>query len=120
MPDGEGRQSAAEAAKQAYADRRRRDRLFPDGMFRDPAWDMLLDLFVAQSEDREVSVTSAWIGSLTPLTTGLRELGELERRGFVSRRRSQGDRRRSLVCLTDSAFALMRTYFEHEATGNRT
>ncbi|WP_156839397.1 MarR family transcriptional regulator [Novosphingobium aquimarinum] len=58
-----------ELARQAYADRRRRPKIFAnEDLFGEPAWDILLDLFIAEKERRRVSVTSACIGSAVPST----------------------------------------------------
>lgn len=45
---------------------------FSEDLFRDPAWDMLLDLTLAHTECRRVSVTSLCIASGVPPTTALR------------------------------------------------
>ena len=60
-------------ARKAYALRRKRAALFgnPD-LFGEPAWDILLDLYIAAGEGKPVSVSSACIGSAAPATTGLR------------------------------------------------
>ncbi|MGM3253246.1 hypothetical protein ACS22W_25800, partial [Escherichia coli] len=39
-----------ELARRTYADRRRRDKLFQPGLFGEPAWDILLDLFISAKE----------------------------------------------------------------------
>ena len=46
-------------AKRLYRDRRRRADVFNADLFGEPAWDMLLDLYIAACEDRQVSTTSA-------------------------------------------------------------
>jgi hypothetical protein len=51
--------------------RRLRERLLPAGLFADPAWDMLLDLYAAEIEEQPVSVTSACIAAAAPATTAL-------------------------------------------------
>jgi len=62
-----------ELARQTYDDRRRRNKIFQsEELFGEPAWDILLDLFIAAKERRRVSVTSACIGSAVPSTTALR------------------------------------------------
>lgn len=100
-------------ARQAYALRRKRDSIFgnPD-LFGEPAWDILLDLFIAHGEGKPVSVSSACIGSASPATTGLRWLGVLAEEGLITRENDSGDNRRVLVRLTPRGLAAMETYFE--------
>ncbi len=83
--------------------RRRREQLFGAHLFSDPAWDMLLDLYVAQQTGRNVSVSSACLASGVPLTTALRWLRRLEHEGLVARDADQTDARRTHVRLTDRA-----------------
>lgn len=104
-------------ARQAYALRRKRDGIFgnPD-LFGEPAWDILLDLFIAHGEGKPVSVSSACIGSAAPATTGLRWLGVLAERGLIVRENDSGDNRRVLVRLTPRGLAAMETYFDGAGT----
>lgn len=118
-------QSLAALAKSIYSSRRRRDRLFPSGLFADPAWDMLLDLFMHQAKGRRVSVTSLCIASSVPNTTALRWLGALEAKGLVTRIPSEIDRRSSEIRLTRPALIAMRDWLSefrmrHTAPGDQT
>ncbi len=107
------RHSHLALARKAYALRRKRDSLFgnPD-LFGEPAWDILLDLFIAQGEGKRVSVSSACIGSAAPPTTGLRWLGVLAEQGLVVRENDPDDHRRVLVRLTPAGTAAMERFFE--------
>ncbi|NCP14501.1 MAG: transcriptional regulator [Sphingomonadales bacterium] len=100
-------------ARKAYSMRRKRDAIFgnPD-LFGEPAWDILLDLYIAQSEGKSVSVSSACIGSAAPATTGLRWLGVLADEGLVVRENDAGDQRRVLVRLTPAARAALERFFD--------
>jgi hypothetical protein len=100
-------------ARDAYALRRRRTAIFgnPD-LFGEPAWDILLDLYIAQAEGKSVSVSSACIGSASPATTGLRWLGVLAEEGLIVRENDAGDHRRVLVRLTPAGLAAMDRYFD--------
>ncbi len=54
----------AEFARESYATRRRRSRIFQNNeLFGEPAWDILLDLYIAHVEKKSVSVSSACIGT---------------------------------------------------------
>ncbi len=103
---------SAEIARQVYAKRRRRAALFGnDELFGEPAWDILLDLYIAHAENKAVSVSSACIGSASPPTTGLRWLGVLAENGLILREHDPEDQRRVLVRLTDRGIAAMDEYF---------
>lgn len=100
-------------ARKAYALRRRRAVIFgnPD-LFGEPAWDILLDLYIAQADGKIVSVSSACIGSAAPATTGLRWLGVLAEEGLVVRENDADDQRRVMVRLSTAGLAAMNRFFE--------
>lgn len=100
-------------ARKTYALRRKRAAIFgnPD-LFGEPAWDILLDLFIAQGEGKTVSVSSACIGSAAPATTGLRWLGVLADEGLVVRENDSEDHRRVMVRLTATGQAAMERFFD--------
>lgn len=100
-------------ARQAYTLRRKRAAIFgnPD-LFGEPAWDILLDLYIAHGEGKQVSVSSACIGSAAPSTTGLRWLGVLADEGLVVREADADDHRRVLVRLTPAGQAAMDRFFD--------
>ena len=100
-------------ARKTYALRRKRAAIFgnPD-LFGEPAWDILLDLYIAAGEGKPVSVSSACIGSAAPATTGLRWLGVLADEGLVVRENDAEDHRRVLVRLTPSGQAAMDRFFD--------
>ncbi|MEM6857810.1 MAG: winged helix DNA-binding protein [Pseudomonadota bacterium] len=111
------RQAFAQIARATYAKRRKRTAIFGDPeLFGEPGWDILLDLYIAQIEEKPVSVSSACIGSASPPTTGLRWLGVLTQQGLIMREHDPLDQRRVLVRLTDKALEAMDTYFSSSAT----
>ena len=97
-------------ARALFRERRLRDQYLPNDLFAEPAWDMLLDLYVARIEQRDVSVSSLSIAGTIPATTGLRWVGVLEQRGLVRRVASALDRRVYFVELTDQATRDMQRY----------
>lgn len=106
------RQDFAAMARNAYAMRRRRTAIFGNPeLFGEPAWDILLDLYIALTEKKPVSVSSACIGSASPPTTGLRWLGILADHGLVQREQDPEDQRRVLVRLTEKGAQAMEQYF---------
>lgn len=91
--------------------RRARDRFFPAEIFGDPAWDMLLDLFAAQIEGTEVSVSSLCIAAAVPTTTALRWIRNLCEAGLFDRTPDPADARRAFITLAGTTAAAMHAYF---------
>lgn len=105
-------------ARQAYALRRNRAAIFGNPeLFGEPAWDILLDLYIAHAEAKPVSVSSACIGSASPPTTGLRWLGVLAEEGLVVRENDPEDNRRVLVRLTRQGITAMERFFDAVCPG---
>ncbi len=73
------------------------------GLFADPAWDMLLDLFAARAEGTRVSVSSLCIASGVPTSTALRWIAELERQNLILKHPDARDGRRTFVAIDDEA-----------------
>lgn len=88
---------------------------FDPGLFGDPAFDMLLDLFVHEEEGRAVCVSSACVGSGVPATTALRWLAILHADGFVSRTPDPADGRRVLLSLAPATRAALRDWLRRIA-----
>ena len=111
-PDREdgGDLELAAHAEFLYQERRRRARYLPQNLFAEPAWDILLDLFVNGVRDRAISITSACIAGGIPATTGLRWLGLLEKEGLLVRETSGDDARVTWVRLSDHGMNAMRSY----------
>lgn len=82
---------------------RARDRAFGADLFSDPAWTILLHLYIGQRSGQPCSVASLCVGSNLPQSTGLRWILALERTGMVIRNVDPLDRRRMLVSLTANA-----------------
>jgi hypothetical protein len=98
-------------AKMEYARRRSRQRCFPNDIFGEPAWDMMLDLFIAHGEGKLVSVSSLCLASAVPPTTALRWINILEREAILARDPDSNDGRRVHLSLTTEATAGMIKYF---------
>jgi len=101
-------------ARRAFAARRRRQQVFGDraDLFGEPAWDMLLDLYIALHEDKPVTVSNACLSSGAATTTGLRWVATLAERGLVERIPDPKDGRRYFVRLTAEASALVERALE--------
>ncbi len=114
-----GRANRDDAALLAHArrmitERARRLQYFDGHLFADPAWDIMLELFVAEIERREVPVTNLCFTSNVPDTTVLRWIKTLEAEGLVVRAKDHVDKRRVLVQLAPSARDAMRHYVEEQ------
>ena len=110
--DMSGQYNSMTKARAEYDKRRKRAKHFPQGLFGEPAWDMLLDLFVSCQNGTEISVTSACIAAYVPATTALRWLQNLELTGFVERFADAKDKRRYIVRLTEVGYSSMCSYFD--------
>lgn len=104
-------EATARARKHLEA-RRARARFLPVDLFGEPAWDLLLDLFVAGEEGKGVSITSACIASGAPSTTALRWIGVLEERGLIVKVPDPEDGRRIYVSLTGTSHNAMLRWLE--------
>ncbi|MFN3988717.1 MAG: MarR family transcriptional regulator [Erythrobacter sp.] len=103
--------SALATARHAYWLRRQRAQIFGSAdLFGEPAWDILLDLYIAHAEGKQVSVSSACIGSASPATTGLRWLSVLTEQGLIAREADEHDHRRIMVRLTQRGIAAMERF----------
>lgn len=93
-------------AKSLYALRRRRDSaLGIKGLFGEPAWDILLDLYIARMSRTDLQVSSVCIEAGVPSTTILRWIARLEAEGLVYRAADKADARRRYVRLTEVGHA---------------
>lgn len=104
-------QVAAADVRKAIRARRLRSRPFPDVLFEDPAWDMLLDLYAAHLERAQVSVSSLCIASAVPPSTALRWISKMTEDGLFVREPDPFDRRRAFMALSEAAFDRMNRYF---------
>ena len=95
---------------------RRNARLGVD-LFRDPAWDMLLELLAAHHEQRAVSVSGLCFASGVPATTALRYVERLVDEGLIVRSGDYGDQRRSLVELAPDRVATVEGLMNELAGG---
>ena len=97
-------------AQALYKTRRVRARHFDENIFGEPAWDMLLDLYVHNKSANRTSVKSLCLASHVPETTALRWIGLLVDAALVIRESDESDRRRVFLSLTPSGEAAIRRY----------
>lgn len=91
----------AAAAKLEQKARAARSEFFNGALFSDPAWDIILELFVAEHEGRRVQISAVGLVADIPQTTVLRWLSALEAAALIERHPDMLDRRRTFVHLTD-------------------
>lgn len=97
-------------AKELIAQRQMRRRLFGDALFEGPAWDLLLDLYVAHEEGTAISLTCAGLVGGVPATTALRWIRRLADDGCITRSSDLNDGRRTLIELTPEMRSKVRHY----------
>lgn len=98
----------ATIATSIYRTRQQRARYFDPALFGEPAWDMLLDLFIARVRGARVSTTGVCLAAKVPQATGLRWVGQLVKAGLARRFRAPDDARLKLVEISDEGYCLMR------------
>jgi hypothetical protein len=103
-------------ATSMYRARIHRANQFNPDLFGEPAWDMLLDLFIHRIGGRRVSTTSLCMGGNVPQSTGLRHIARLEEEGLVVRWTPPDDQRLVLVDFTPNGFRRMRDYISNAVT----
>jgi DNA-binding MarR family transcriptional regulator len=103
-PEPPQEEIAVATATLLIAMRKLRDRAFGAELFSDPAWSILVELYVALAQGQAMSVGDACVVSALPLTSALRLCRHLQDRNLVVRERDPGDRRRVLLRLSDTAY----------------
>lgn len=92
--------------------RKARCELFGTDLFADPAWDILLGLYIAELRGTRISTTSLCSQAGVPQTTGLRWLGHLQKVELVSGATCEHDGRVQWRSLTPKGSRLMREYLD--------
>lgn len=106
----------AEVARRRLAERRQRERIFGTAAA-DPAWDILLELFIAGQEEREVSLETAAAAAGVPATTTLRWIAHIAEAGLVEQRPDRTDSGRKGLRLSPLGMARMLEYFRKTSPG---
>ena len=91
--------------------RRLRGRYFPEELFADPAWDILLDLLHSELRQTRVAVSHLCAAAAVPPTTALRWMTSMVERGLIVRREDPFDRRRVFIELAPEVSLALRQYF---------
>lgn len=99
-----------ELAKHLLAQRQARFDHFPAELFHEPAWDMLLALFVAHEERRTMNVKTLVGSAHAPVTTSQRWIDHLHKLKLIDRVIDPVDRRRMEISLSDAGYAAITAY----------
>lgn len=102
---------SADTVRAIIRARRLRARFFPEHLFADPAWDMMLDLLQAEISHLRVPVSSLCIAAAVPATTALRWLKTMVDERLFVRRADPHDGRRVFVELAPETSYTLRRYF---------
>jgi DNA-binding MarR family transcriptional regulator len=97
-------------ARSMLSDRKLRQTIFNPNLFSEPAWDLLLTLYVNDQEGPRLTIGRAADFAGYPLTTALRWLNYLEELGLVLRQENPGDARAVFVRLTDKGRGTLTDY----------
>lgn len=89
-----------------------RRHFFSDDLFADPAWDILLELYVLRALQQRTSVSKLCLAAGVPTTTALRWIEKLHSEGLVEREPDRLDGRRVWIALSDTGFEVMTAYLE--------
>ena len=81
--------------------RRTRDRVFGRHLFPNPGWSILLELFIAAEEGRNVTIKSACVAAGVPQSTALRHIAHLIEMRLTVRTQHPSDARSAYLKLTE-------------------
>ena len=97
-------------ARALIEQRRLRRRFLPEELFHEPAWDMLLALYVASHDQRVMNVKTLVSSADAPVTTSQRWIEHLAKLGLVRRVVDPVDRRRIEVSLSEDGRRAIEAY----------
>lgn len=98
--------------KQLLAARRVRSTFFGSHLFADPAWDILLQAYVALLDKEPLLVSTICRESVVPATTALRWISILEQDGLLAKRHDPGGDRRWQLEMSPSGRVAMERYLQ--------
>ena len=98
-------------ARREFGNRRRRTAVFEHSMFGEPAWDMLLALYILDVSGQRQTTGALMQFSGAPITTARRWLDYLVANGLVLRSHHPTDQRVMFVSLTDKGRDALDLYY---------
>ena len=109
-PDLSAQGVSAEQISAILRARRHREIVFGDGLFSDPAWDLLLALYESKLASQETTIADICRAASVNGTTALRWITTLEGAELVTRTRDSSDRRQVFLSLSEHGATLMKRY----------
>ena len=97
-------------ARALIEQRRLRRRFLPEELFHEPAWDMLLALYVASHDHRVMNVKTLVSSADAPVTTSQRWIEHLHKLKLIDRVTDPTDRRRVEISLSYTGDQQMKAY----------
>lgn len=106
-------------ARRMAAARAIRDRMFGRDLFPNPAWNILLELFIAGEEGRNVTIKSACVAAGVPQSTALRHIAHLIDVRLAARHQHPSDARSAYLKLSDRGRSRMVAFISLSAADPR-
>lgn len=110
QPDPDHAAKRVALARAIRRARLRRANHVSKAMLGEPAWDMLLALYIGDRDGPRLSVGRLAMLSGAPMTTALRWIDYLAKERFITRHAHPTDRRSEIIELTDRARSAMEQY----------
>ena len=104
--------ASGDLAKGIIRARNRRSKFLPKSLFADPAWDILLQLYVAEAAQHRIAIGQVCAAIDIPSTTALRWINTLEANRLVLRYADPLDARRFFISLTESGRGAMEGFLQ--------
>ena len=106
-------------AKALLTGRQKLAACFSGVRFSDPSFDMILQLYVATQEGRQITVSQLSSLSGGSSTTALRHIEHLEALGYISREADPDDRRRANVAMLPPLSAAVDQWLDLQMAASR-
>jgi hypothetical protein len=100
-------------AARVFTARRDRVKIFGADLFADPAYDILLDMFIVSERQQGATIGSVCQAAYVPKGTALRYIKVLMEKGYIDRVPHPHDKRSSILTLTPLATNLMNNWLTH-------
>jgi DNA-binding MarR family transcriptional regulator len=115
--DESSRENLLSAARFSLDARQGRVEHFSPAMFGEPAWDLLLALYVTQADNPAPAVSNLAKTAGIAITTAFRWIDYLEEKRLIERKRSSDDGRALAVALSEDGRARLEGYFTDVLAG---
>ena len=117
VPLADGPPDLVARAKNIMASRKARRKYFPADLFHEPAWEMLMALFIVYEGEHTMNVKTLVSCSDAPATTSQRWIDHLHKSGLIDRVTDTVDRRRIDISLSERGHDAMVRYLKDVTLG---